>query len=62
MRLDIVKDDRALADKGSLPDPDAWEHTPNPQFGWREPADLIGTPDEPVLRNLLRAAKSGMAS
>jgi hypothetical protein len=45
-----------------VPDPDTWKGTPNPSLGGYRPADLIGTPQEPILRNLLRAAKHGYIS
>jgi len=40
----------------------AWLETPNSIFSGRCPADLIGTPDEALLRETLRSAiYSGMA-
>lgn len=45
-----------------VPDAKTWSDTENPHFNWRKPIDLIGTPDEPLLRNMLRAAKNGMFS
>jgi DNA-binding transcriptional ArsR family regulator len=43
-------------------DPRLWLNTPNPQFAGRRPIDLIGTEDEPELRNLIRAAQQGAFS
>jgi Protein of unknown function (DUF2384) len=41
---------------------DEWMVTPNTKFGGRRPLDLIGTPDESLLRETLRSAiYSGMA-
>ena len=45
-----------------VPDPETWKQTPNPVLGGRRPIDLLHTPQEQVLRDLLRAAKHGMAS
>jgi hypothetical protein len=45
-----------------VPDPETWKLAPNPVLGGKRPLDLIGTPQEQVLRDLLRAAKHGMAS
>jgi uncharacterized protein (DUF2384 family) len=45
-----------------VPEPEAWKHTPNPVLGGRRPIDLLHTPQERILRDLLRAAKHGMAS
>jgi hypothetical protein len=43
-------------------DPAQWLNTANDQLGGRKPGDLIGTVDEPDLRNLVRAIKHGMPS
>jgi hypothetical protein len=43
-------------------DLNAWMTTPNPRLGDISPADVIDTPREPLLRNLLRAARHGMFS
>jgi len=43
-------------------DPEAWLEAPNPRFSGRKPADLIGTDEEPELRNLIDAAMQGMFS
>ena len=45
-----------------VPDPDTWKQTPNPVLGGQKPIDLLHSPQEHVLRDLLRAAKHGMAS
>jgi Protein of unknown function (DUF2384) len=45
-----------------VPDADTWKQTPNAVLGGKRPIDLIGTPQERVLRDLLRAAKHGMMS
>ncbi len=42
--------------------PDRWLDTPNDQLGGARPRDLINTPKEPVLRNLLEAIKYGSFS
>lgn len=45
-----------------LENADEWLTTPNSNFGGRRPFDLIGTPDEHLLRETLRSAiYSGMA-
>ncbi len=41
-------------------DPEVWLHTPNMHLGGESPIDLIGTPEEQRLRDLLRAIKHGM--
>lgn len=41
-------------------DPNTWLDQPNGQLGGIRPRDLIGTPQEKHLRNLLRAIKHGM--
>jgi uncharacterized protein (DUF2384 family) len=48
---------RELVDK-----PDRWLDTPNDQLGGEKPRDLVGTPKEPVLRNLLEGIKYGSFS
>lgn len=45
-----------------VPDPDDWRVAPNPRLGGRTPDSFIGQPDEPVLRDLLRAIKHGFVS
>lgn len=40
--------------------PDTWLDTPNDQLGGRKPSDLIGTPTEVRVRELLRSIKHGM--
>ncbi len=47
---------------GFVDDPEKWFHTPNPEFQGRKPIDLIGTSEEPRLRNRIAAAKLGMFS
>jgi hypothetical protein len=44
------------------PDPDVWRTSPNPLLGGKTPNDVIGRPEEALLRNMLRAAKHGMFS
>ena len=43
-------------------DPDRWLDRKNDQLGGEKPRDLLGTPREPVLRNLLEAVKYGSFS
>ena len=45
-----------------VPDADTWQKTPNPALGGARPIDLIKTEKESILRDMLRAAKYGMAS
>ncbi|MEX0716761.1 MAG: hypothetical protein WD066_09245 [Planctomycetaceae bacterium] len=42
--------------------PDEWLDTNNDQLGGEKPRDLIGTPKEPVLRNLLEGIMHGSFS
>ncbi len=52
-----------LADvEGFVDDPEVWFLTPNSEFEGRKPVDLLGTPDEPRLRNRIEAAKLGLFS
>jgi hypothetical protein len=48
---------RELIDK-----PDKWLDTENDQLGGEKPRDLVGTPKEPMLRNLLEGIKHGSFS
>jgi uncharacterized protein (DUF2384 family) len=45
-----------------VPDAETWKQTPNPLLGGQRPIDLLHSPQEQVLRDMLRAAKHGMAS
>jgi uncharacterized protein (DUF2384 family) len=45
-----------------VPDHETWKQTPNAVLGGKRPIDLLGTLEEKVLRDLLRAAKHGMFS
>ena len=45
-----------------VPDWKAWQITPNPVLGGERPVDLINTPKEAILRDMLRGAKHGMMS
>jgi hypothetical protein len=47
---------------GFVEDPDAWFRTPNATFEGRKPIELLGTADEPRLRNRIEAAKLGLFS
>ena len=40
---------------------DEWLDAPNDQLSGARPWDLIGTPQEELLRNLIQAAKYGVA-
>ena len=40
-------------------DPERWLDTENDQLGGEKPRALVGTPKEPVLRNLLEAIRDG---
>jgi Protein of unknown function (DUF2384) len=48
--------------KGFVDDPEKWFRTPNADFEGRQPIELLGTDDEPRLRNRIEAAKLGMFS
>ena len=41
----------------TMPDPEQWLNSPNGQLGGRKPIDLIGTPTEKTLRDLILAVK-----
>lgn len=56
-------DPALLADVGGfVDDPVAWFLTRNPEFLWRRPIELLGTPDEQTLRDRIEAAKYGLFS
>lgn len=62
-RSDVEIDPALLESLGEvLEDPEAWLRTPNTVFGGRKPLDLLGTPEEPILRNRILAATLGMFS
>ncbi|MDQ2688421.1 MAG: hypothetical protein M3Y28_11210 [Armatimonadota bacterium] len=46
---DIREDVRALFSNA-----DEWMDAPSPKFHFRKPNDLIGTPDERLIRDMLR--------
>ncbi len=43
-----------------IAEPDVWLHTPNAHLGGETPMNLLGTPAESRLRDLVRAIKHGM--
>ena len=43
-------------------DPEAWLNTPLIELGGRKPIDLIGTPEEQLVRNMIGAIKYGQFS
>ena len=45
-----------------LETPEAWLQMPSSLFGGQRPAELIGTPDEDVLRQVVRQLKHGVVS
>ncbi len=45
-----------------IDEPDKWLDTKNDQLGGEKPRNLVDTPQEPVLRNLLEAIKHGSFS
>jgi uncharacterized protein (DUF2384 family) len=47
---------------GFVDDPEKWFRTSNVEFEGRRPVDLLGTSDEPRLRNRIEAAKLGLFS
>ena len=59
-----VSIDPALLDEidGLVDDPLLWFTTPNEVFEGRQPIELLGTPEEPRLRNRILMAKLGMFS
>lgn len=42
----------------TLPDPERWLDAPNMIFDGRSPIDLVGTDEEEMIVNLLRAVKN----
>jgi DNA-binding transcriptional ArsR family regulator len=47
---------------GFVDDPEEWFRTSNVEFEGRKPIELLGTADEPRLRNRIEAAKLGLFS
>jgi hypothetical protein len=45
-----------------IDEPEKWLDTENDQLGGERPRKLVGTPREPVLRNLLEGIKHGSFS
>jgi len=43
-------------------DPEAWLNTPLIELRGQKPIDVIGTPDEELLRNMIVAIKHGLYS
>ena len=60
----LIRIDPGLVEdvRGFVDDPESWFRTPNAEFEGRKPVDLLGTVDEPRLRNRIAAAKLGMFS
>jgi hypothetical protein len=54
---DVLEDVRR-----TIPDPDEWLDTPNLRLRCQKPRDLVGTPQEPQLRFLLRGIWSGITT
>ncbi len=48
--------------KSTLPDAEEWLDSPNNRLGGKKPRDLIGTPDERYIREMLRRVWSGALS
>lgn len=48
--------------KKVIPNCEVWFSTPNLLLGFRTPAELIGTKEEPRVRDLIRALKHGFIS
>jgi uncharacterized protein (DUF2384 family) len=45
-----------------IPDSEQWLDTPHPLLGTKSPRELIGCPEEAVLRNLVLGLKDGIFS
>ncbi len=61
--ISIAIERKLLEDvRGFVDDPEEWFRTPNAAFEGRQPIELLGTADEPRLRNRIEAAKLGMFS
>lgn len=45
-----------------IAEPDRWLDTENDQLGGEKPRDLVGTPKEQMVRDLLEAVKHGSFS
>jgi len=58
---DAKRTTRELIDE-IVPDAAVWLKTPNSLFGGRKPEELLGKPEEAVLRNLVLGMKDGIFS
>lgn len=58
---DANRTTRELIDE-IVPDAATWLKTPNSLFGGRTPEELLGRPEEAVLRNLVLGMKDGIFS
>jgi uncharacterized protein (DUF2384 family) len=56
-KSDLLKDIEDI-----FADPEAWLNTPLIQLRGRKPIDLIGTPEEELVRNMIAAIKYGQFS
>ena len=56
-RSDLLKDIEDI-----FADPEAWLNTALIELGGRKPIDLIGTPDEELVRNITESIKHGLYS
>ena len=56
-KSDLLKDIEDI-----FADPEAWLNTPLIELRGQKPIDLIGTPDEELVRNMIAAIKYGQFS
>ena len=56
-KSDLLKDIEDI-----FADPEAWLNTPLIQLRGQKPIDLIGTPDEVLVRNMIQRIKHGLYS
>jgi antitoxin Xre/MbcA/ParS-like protein len=54
-RSDLLKDIEDI-----FADPETWLNMPNLRLAGRKPIDLIGTPDEELVRNITESIKHGL--
>jgi uncharacterized protein (DUF2384 family) len=55
--LDLLKDIETI-----FADPESWLQTPNTLLKGQKPIDLIGTPEEEKVRDMIEAFKYGLYS
>jgi hypothetical protein len=59
-QIDEETDDLTREVDKIVDNPDRWLRTPNDEFGGEAPGNLIGSPHQNLLRDLIQRVKHGM--